>query len=262
MYKLLHIALLSAFPAMVGAFTSISNSRSPRVNQLHMNNFDPPTKNGSGNILEKTFTGGAFNDDFTKEEILSSASAIACKIKSTKDLGWKVDPPKRKVKARPRHRAWGGEGEMAVQDKANYDETKEKCVEKWLTMEDFLANTKSQPGPAADTVFVALAGGAKYAERDVCEEKIAAWTSPASGVAETPVKKAGMFGRKAGGASTFNEKAFLKSVQDGRRDLLIGWAAFLSINSFFALNIIFPTNPGAKFLESLVDSLKDQIVPV
>ena len=62
------------------------------------------------------------------------------------------------------------------------------------------------------------------------------------------------------GASTFNEKAFLKSVQDGRRDLLIGWAAFLLNYSIPFLNIIFPTNPGAKFLWSLCDWFKDQIV--
>jgi len=98
---------------------------------------EPATKNGSGNILETIFTGGAFEDDFSKEEILSSATVIASKIKSTKDLGWKIDPPKRKGKARPRHRAWGGEGEMPVQDKANYKEENERCVEKWLTWKTF-----------------------------------------------------------------------------------------------------------------------------
>jgi len=133
------------------------------------------SKNKKGNIFDSIFTGGAFKDTPSSDEILSSASSIASKIKSVKDLGW-TKPPKRRGNARPRHRAWGGEGEMAIQDKANYDETRENCVEKWLTMEDFSRLTGAAPGPAADTVFVALAGGAKYAEREICEVKIAKWT--------------------------------------------------------------------------------------
>jgi len=265
MVKFASVTICLSLPALASAFTSVSTTctKSSRVNELHMNKNvvpEPATKNGSGNILETIFTGGAFEDDFSKEEILSSATVIASKIKSTKDLGWKIDPPKRKGKARPRHRAWGGEGEMPVQDKANYKEENERCVEKWLTMEDFLANTKSKPGPAADTVFVALAGGAKYAERDICLAKIEQWASTPSNASKTPAKPSGVFGRRAGGASTFNEKAFIKSVQDGRRDLFLGWAGFLSVNTFFAGCIIFPTNPGAKFLATLVDSLKDQVV--
>lgn len=251
-------AIFLVFPLAASAFTNVSTRKSLVV-KFHMVN-EPP-KNGDGNILESIFTGGAFESDFSNEEILSSAAVIASKIKSTKDLGWKIDPPKRKGKARPRHRAWGGEGEEPVQNKSNYDESNERCVEKWLTMEDFLANTKAQPGPAADTVFVALAGGAKYAERDICEAKIQEWTSASLSATRSPAKSTGLFGRSTGGASSFNEKAFIKSVQEGRRELLVGWAGFLSVNTFFASSIIFPTNPGAKFLESLVDTFKDQVVP-
>lgn len=198
-----------------------------------------PSK-GSGSSMDKIFKGGLLSDE-DESEIMDAAVKIASKIKTTKDLGW-TQPPKRKGKARPRSRAWGGEGEMPVQTKANYDESKENCVEKWLTIEDLVKYTKCQPGPAADTVFVALAGGTKYAERDVCEEKIQQWTN---GVARGKI----------------NEEAFAKSVKAGRNSLITSYVSFLSVNAFFASCIIFPTNPAAKGLETLVDSLKDNLGP-
>ena len=258
MMKLFSIVILTC-PALSSAFSVAGAKMTRTTNSLQMaknNESLVSSKNESKDSFDKVFKGGAFNDDFTKEKILTDAALIASKIKSSKDLGWKTEEPKRKGNARPRHRAWGGEGEMAIQDKANYDEENPKCVEKWLTIEDFLANTRSQPGPAADTVFVALAGGSKFAERDVCEAKIAQWTA-SSGSTEVPAKT-GFFGRR-GASSTFNNDAFNKSVQEGRSALLLGWAGFLGLNTFFAGCIVFPTNPGAKALESLVDSLKDQI---
>lgn len=187
---------------------------------------------GSGNLLEKFFTGGAFEDDSATN--LAEAVKIASRIKSAKDLGW-TKPPKRRGNTKPRHRAWGGESELSVQDKPNYDETKEKCVEKWLTLEDFQAKTKSS-GPASDTAFVALAGGAKYAEREVCEELITQWRP----------------------GNKFDEAAFEKSVKAGQTALLTGWGAFLSVTTFFASCIVFPTNPASKFFEGLIGKLLEQ----
>jgi hypothetical protein len=212
-------------------------------------------ENKKGNIFDSIFTGGALKDTPSPDEIISSASSIASRIKSVKDLGW-TKPPKRRGNARPRHRAWGGEGEMAIQDKANYDETRENCVEKWLTMEDFLRATGAPPGPAADTVFVALAGGAKYAEREICEMKIAQWTGQKSINGKVNDNNNNKNNKKA--LMTFDQDAFLKTVQEGRRDLLLGWASFLSINLFFVSCIAFPTNPAAKALEGFIENLKDQ----
>ena len=98
--------------------------------------FDPENipKNGDGNMLEGMFTGGIFDKD---PDTISSAIQIASKIRSVKDLGWTA-PAKRAGAMRPRHRAWGGEGEKAIQEKANYDEDKEKCVEKWLSLVSLL----------------------------------------------------------------------------------------------------------------------------
>uniref|UniRef100_A0A7S4MN62 PSI-J n=1 Tax=Odontella aurita TaxID=265563 RepID=A0A7S4MN62_9STRA len=182
------------------------------------------------NSFESLFTGGAFNDED------EAAVKIATKIRSVKDLGW-TGPAKRKGKARPRHRAWGGSSELPVQLKANYDESNPKCVEKWLTQEEFYSIARVD-GPAADTVFVALSGGGAFAERDVCEAKLQQWRS----------------GEPKG--NSFNESAFLKSVSEGRRDLGLGWVLFLAINGFFVSSIVFPTNPGAKALEGLIANLQ------
>jgi len=210
--------------------------------------FEAEQAKDGGNILKNTFTGGIFEND---SEVLVPAIAIAQKIKSVSDLGW-TQPGKRPGSIRPRHRAWGGEGEMAIQDKPNYDETGENCAEKWLGMDDFLKFTKAKEGPAADTVFVALAGGNKFAERDICEARIEEWTSSSSS------------SNSRRGAKSFNEAAFIKAVKEGRKDLLLGWALFLSVNAFFASSIIFPTNPAAKGMEAVIDRLINQagVTPV
>ncbi len=242
--------LLGTMPSLALAFAPSPVSSPVSATKLHFFNNkkvepaqpEPLVKNGSGNSLEGVFKGGLFEEDVDEDAIMASAIQIASKIKSTKDLGW-TKAPLRKGNARPRSRAWGGEKEMPVQSKANYDETKENCVEKWLTIEDLMKYTKSKPGPEIDTVFVALAGGAKYAERDVCEAKIEQWTAGAA-------------------RGKINEDAFKKSVKDGRFELFSGYISFLSVNSFFASCIVFPTNPAAKALESLVDSLKDNLAPL
>ena len=93
-------------------------------------------------------------------------------------------------------------------------------------------------GPVADTVFVALAGGAAYAEREICEEKISAWR---------PNGK-------------FDEAAFLKSVQQGRVELSGGWFAFLSVALFCVLGIAFPTNPAMNYLVGVIAPLQNQML--
>jgi len=192
------------------------------------NEFVAP-KSGDGNILESFFTGGAFDN------VEQDAAKVAAKIKSVKDLGWTL-PAKRAGQTRPRHRAWGGEREQPVQLKPNYDESNERCVEKWLTLEDFSFKTKSN-GAVAATVFVALAGGGKYAERGSCEKIISQWRSSEKG--------------------GFDESEFLKTVKSGRFQLFTGWFLFLSINFFFVTSLAFPTNPAAKALESIVGKIQE-----
>lgn len=193
------------------------------------------TKEEVAKILEKNekesdkfFTGGAF------DKMDPEAAKIASRFKTVRDLGWTNKDAKIRGNARPRHRAFGGEGEKPVQLKPNYDDSKAKCVEKWLTQEDFYAKVKNE-GPAADTVFCALAGGGAFAERSICESKLEQWR---------PNGK-------------FDEAAFVKSVNEGRTTLAIGWAIYSSVLFTAALGIVAPTNPFMKALESGVDVVRD-----
>ena len=218
-----------------------SNSVSSTAFQLHA--IDPKIselKEKNTNILEATWNGGAFAN--AEEE----AALIASKIKSVKDLGWTA-PPKRKGGTRPRHRAYGGTTELPIQSKPNYDPTAENCVEKWLSLEEFYelpvikSSSKKAGGSstaAADTVFVALAGGRSCAERDDCEKLLAEWRS---------------------GGNAFDEGKFLASVKRGRTDLAVGWAGITAANAFFASCIAFPTNPAAKGLEQALANLQSMM---
>lgn len=211
------------------------------VDGLAYNRKAPPTaeeisrvKNEKGGSFDEVFKGGLFVD----YDPIPDAVKIASKIRTVKDLGW-TKPPRRAGSIRPRHRAWGGEGELAIQDKANYDETNPNCVEAWLKIEDFYKYTRSSYGPAADCVYVALAGGKKYAERNVVESKLTIWRS--------------------GNRGSFDEEAFRASVKMGQDELKNGWISFLGLNSLFITCIIFPTNPIAAALQGLLEKALDSI---
>ena len=189
-------------------------------------------KSQNTNLFEATWNGGAFADMDD-----DAAKLAASKLKSGKDLGW-TGPPLRRGGTRPRHRAYGGTTELPIQDKANYDPSSENCVEKWLSLDAFYALVKDD-SPAADAVFVALAGGRSCAERDVAEQLLADWRSGPKGA--------------------FDENKFRASVKKGRTDLAIGWAAFTGANAFFASCIAFPTNPAAKALEHALANVQDMM---
>ena len=225
----------SGNPASSSAFHSSSfqlHAIDPKISEL---------KEKNTNILEATWNGGAFAN--AEDE----AALIASKIKTVKDLGWTA-PPKRKGGTRPRHRAYGGTTELPIQSKPNYDPTAENCVEKWLSLEEFYelpvvkSSSKKASGSsstaAADTVFVALAGGRSCAERDDCEKLIAEWRS---------------------GGNAFDEDKFLASVKRGRTDLAVGWAGITAANAFFASCIAFPTNPAAKGLEQALANIQSMM---
>ena len=78
---------------------------------------------------------------------------------------------------------------------------------------------------------MALAGGAAFAERDVCEKTIAMWK---------------------GEKNKFDSDEFLKTVNKGRTDLAVGWGVFFVVTGTAALGILFPTNPSMKLFEGLV----------
>lgn len=183
----------------------------------------------------------ALQTDASKKEVFKAGFFANCddeaailaskKIRSVKDLGWK-GPAKRRGATRPRHWSFGGTTEKPVQEKPNYDESAANCVEKWLPLQDFYAIVKDETA-VADTIFVALAGGGAFVERDVAEEVIAKW-------------------RPSGGK--FDEAAFLRTVKEGRNKFALGWLVFLGFLGFAGAGIIFPTNPLQLALVDVLES--------
>lgn len=222
--------LFALMASNVTSFSVPPSIRSQKPFYSRITQLTASTKNGDGNILQTTFSGGV---GVPQESYAKEALQIASRIKSVKDLGWN-GPAKRAGSTRPRHRAWGGESEQPVQFKANYDESNPNCVEKWLTQPEFerLLKLKQSSSPASDAVYVALAKGAAYAERNFCEETIAKWYS---------------------GEKSIDPLAFWDTVEKGRSELLFGWGTFIGFNTLAASCIVFPTNPIAKGLEQIVD---------
>ena len=204
--------------------------------------------------------GGGSGSEFFKAGLLANveeeAGQLASKtIRSVADLGWKTKIPKRRGNTRPRHWAFGGAGEKAIQDKPNYDPTNPLCVEAWLSLQEFYAIVKDDTA-VADTIFVALAKGGAYIEREVAEDVIAQWRGGGSrAAAAAPSGGPSLFGRTAKGAAAFDQGAFVKTVQEGRVDFLKGWAAFVAITGVAVAGIVFPTNPLQLALVDVLETI-------
>lgn len=244
------MALKSAFLLLfsltvVECFTSIptrSTSFAPKTvsSTFHSMSSSPSSDSDDQNSFNNFFSGGVFLSEgkygtkLDEDEVMKKATLLASKIRTVKDLGWTGATGARKGNMRPRHRAFGGENELAVQDKPGYGTigSKEFTPEKWLSQDEFnrLMKVRSVNGvtpPESDVVFVALAGGNAYAERYRVEEILSKWRNGRS----------------------FDEEEFMKSVKKGQFDLILGWSFYLSVVLTAALGIVFPTNPVNKALE-------------
>ena len=182
----------------------------------------------NSNSFDDVFKGGAFE----KEDPIPGAIKIASKLRTVKDLGWTGKAKERNGNTRPRHRAWGGEGELPIQEKANFDESNPATPDKWLTPEEFYSRVRTT-GPSADAVYVALAGGKKYAERSNVEALLLKWRN----------------------GKSFDEDEFIKSVKQGQNELISGWAAFIGFQTIAISCIVFPTNPLAVTLQGGLEKL-------
>merc|ERR1712241_542369 len=96
---------------------------------------------------------------------------------------------------------------------------------KWLGLEDFysLVNDDS---PAADLIFVSLAGGRAFAERSNAERVLTQWWGPPDG-------------RKR----RFDRGAFERSVRAGQIDFALVWASYVGIIGFAGLGLVAPFSP-------------------
>ena len=240
MIKFLSLSLVAMIGTTTDAFTTTTTL--PTTTTTTTSRITRHGIQGSAALYASSMGGQEEGPGLFKAGLLANCEEEAAdlankKIRSVKDLGW-TKPAKRAGNMRPRHWAWGGSGEKSVQDKPGYDESSPQCVEKWLSLEDFYAIVKDDTA-VADTIFVALAGGGAFIERDVAESVIAKWR-PSSGT-------------KGRGFAAIDTAAFKKTVSDGRTKFLAGWGAFSFITGFAVLGIIFPNNPVQL---ALVDSLE------
>lgn len=193
----------------------------------------PPTTSSSLQLYDNGGKQELFKAGLLANLETEAAQLASKKLRTVKDLGW-TQPAKRRGGTRPRHWAFGGSGEKAVQDKPNYDPNNPQCVEKWLSLAEFYDIVKDDTA-IADTIFVALAGGGAFVERAVAEEVFATW--------------------RPAGSRQLDETAFLRTVKEGRQQFLSGWALFVGVVGFAAIGIIFPTNPLQTGLVSLAEAI-------
>jgi hypothetical protein len=191
------------------------------------------------------FKGGLLADEYSKERAAELASR---KFRTIADMGWKENEPRRQSNIRPKLWSFGGNNELAIQDKANYSPENPNCPDPWLGLEDFytLLNDDSA---AADLIFVALAGGRAFVERNVAQSVLDRWWGTTSATIDEPLKPR----RKP--KQQFDRLAFEQSVKAGQRDFVAAWALFLGITGFAAAGILFPTNPLQLALVDILDSM-------
>lgn len=181
------------------------------------------------------FKGGLLCDDDSKDRAAELASR---KIKSVSDLGWKGAEAKRRSSIRPKLWPFGGSSELAIQDKANYSPENPNCPDPWLGLEEFYALVNDDTA-AADLIFVSLAGGRAFVERDVAEAVLERWWSTD--------------GSTARGRKQFDRSAFEQTVKAGQKDFIIAWSLFAGATGTAISGIVFPTNPLQLALVDLLD---------
>lgn len=184
------------------------------------------------------FKGGLLCDDDSKERAAELASR---KIKTISDLGWKGAEAKRRSSIRPKLWPFGGSNELAIQDKANYSPENPNCPDPWLGLEEFYALVNDDTA-AADLVFVSLAGGRAFVERDVAESVLQRWWSTD-----------GSTGRGRKQQRQFDRSAFEQTVKAGQKDFIVAWSLFAGATGTAITGIVFPTNPLQLALVDLLD---------
>ncbi|GMI01140.1 hypothetical protein TrLO_g3841 [Triparma laevis f. longispina] len=144
------------------------------------------------------------------------------------------------IGSKPKHRAWGGETEPPVQSKAlpNIDMS---SVDPWITFEEMAecSALKNADDDVKQAIFVSLAGGQRYLNRERCEHSLSKWTD--------------------GSSNKFSAAGFERALRDGRVDLAQGWAVFLLLTVGFASCIVAPTSPAPRAIEAFIDSLTQKI---
>jgi hypothetical protein len=204
-----------------------------RLLQLHST-----SKRSSSSIEEREemefFKAGLLANKEEEAALLASK-----KIRSLSNLGFtkstsstkNQEQRRRSSSIRPKYWAWGGAEERAIQDKPNYDPiSNSNCPDPWVSLSDFYALVNDDTA-VADTIFVALAGGRAFIERDVADQVLQQWYGSNDG------------GNTRRTRTALDKDAFIQTVRRGQQDFLWGWGSFWSIIGLAVLGIVWPTNP-------------------
>eukprot|EP00535_Pseudo-nitzschia_heimii_P009296 CAMPEP_0197175988 /NCGR_PEP_ID=MMETSP1423-20130617/2052_1 /TAXON_ID=476441 /ORGANISM="Pseudo-nitzschia heimii, Strain UNC1101" /LENGTH=213 /DNA_ID=CAMNT_0042625263 /DNA_START=97 /DNA_END=739 /DNA_ORIENTATION=- len=191
------------------------------------------------------FKGGLFADKHSRERAVALASK---KVRTISDLGWKEKEKRRQSSIRPKLWPFGGDSEVAIQDKANYYPENPNCPDPWLGLEDFYLLV-SDDTAAADLIFVALAGGRAFVERNVAESVLDRWWG------SDTMREDGVLKYKRNQKRQFDRFSFEKTVKSGQRDFIAAWLSFLGLTGFAAAGIVFPNNPLQLTLVDFIDTI-------
>lgn len=191
------------------------------------------------------FKAGLLADEYSQERAAELASK---KLRTISDLGWKGSGARRRSSIRPKLWPFGGSDELAIQDKANYSPENPNCPEPWLGLEEFYGLVNDDTA-AADIIFVSLAGGRAFIEREAAESVLDRWWGTTSSTTDGSKKPRRRQNKK------FDSIAFEQTVKAGQRDFIAAWSAFLGLTGFALTGIVFPTNPLQLALIDLLDSI-------
>lgn len=216
-------------------------SSSPKRIQLRF----PLTQLYAAESSPEVFKGGLFADEFSQER---AAELVSEKIRTVSDLGWKEKEARRPSRIRPKLWPFGGDSELAIQDKANYSPKNPNCPDPWLGLQDFYLLLNDDTA-AADLIFVALAGGRAFVERSNAEAVLDRWWGT-GGAMTVGTRKP-----KRNQKRQFDRLAFEQTVKTGQRDFIAAWSSFLGLTGFAAAGILFPNNPFQLALVDLIDTI-------
>lgn len=193
------------------------------------------------------FKGGLLADEESQERAVELASR---KLRKISDLGWKgTESSRRQSNIRPKLWSFGGNSELAIQDKANYSPENPNCPEPWLGLEEFYSLLNDDTA-AADLIFVSLSGGRAFVERNVAESVLDRWWGTSAATDEPQKQK-----RRQKQKQQFDRLAFEQTVKAGQRDFIAGWSLFAGLTGFAVVGIVFPTNPLELALVDLLDAI-------
>jgi hypothetical protein len=194
--------------------------------------------NSNSNDNNELFKAGLLADESSKELAIKLASTKIRKVSDLKIWKEKSNLKNKSSSIRPKYWSFGGNDELPIQDKANYSTDNPNCSEPWLGLQDFYSVIDNDTA-AADIIFVSLAGGRAFIERDVAESVLNQW-----------------WNNDNNNSNKFDPISFEQTVKNGQRDFITSWSIYVGVIGIAGTGIAFPNNPIQLGLVHILDMLK------